>query len=62
MIVIPRTTQEIEEEIRREESEAQSKGTRTQAEALQMKKAHPGRLPRNLYELKEMMATFAALW
>ena len=33
-MVIPRMTQEIEEEIRREEAEAESQGTRTQAEAL----------------------------
>ena len=37
LLVIQRTTQEIEEEIRREEAEAESQGTRTQAEALQMK-------------------------
>ena len=36
LMVIPRTTQESEEEIRREEAESESKGTRTQAEALQM--------------------------
>ena len=38
LMVIPRTTQEIEEDIRREEEEAESQGTITQAEALQMKK------------------------
>ena len=37
LMVIPRTTQEIEEEIRREEAEAESQGTRNQAEALRMK-------------------------
>ena len=63
LMVIPRTTQEIEEDIRREEEEAESQGTRTQAEALQMKKADPRRPPRNWYELKEMLSTFAAwLW
>ena len=36
-MVIPRTTQEIEEEIRREDAAAESQWTRTQAEALQMK-------------------------
>ena len=61
LMVIPRTTQEIEEEIMREDSEAESQGTRTQAEALQMKKSDPRRPPRNWYELKEMLATFAAL-
>ena len=61
LMVIPRTTQEIEEYNRREESEAESQGTRTQAEALQMKKSDPRRLPRNWYELKEMLSTFAAL-
>ena len=30
LMVIPRTTQEIEEEIRRDEAEDESKGTRTQ--------------------------------
>ena len=38
LMVIPITTQEIEEEIRREEAEAEPQGTRTQAEALKMKK------------------------
>ena len=37
LMVIPRTTQDIEEDIRREEAEAESQGTRSQAEALQMK-------------------------
>ena len=61
LMVIPRTTQEIEEELRREEAAAESQGTRTQSEALQMKKTDPRRPPRNWYELKEMLATFAAL-
>ena len=61
LMVIPRTTQEIEEDIRREEAEAESKGTRTQAESLQMKKVDPRRPPRNWYKLKEMLATFYAL-
>ena len=52
LMVIPRTTQEIEEKIRREEAEAEPQGTRTQAEALQTKKADPSRPPRNWYELK----------
>ena len=47
LMVIPRTTQEIEEEIRREEAEAESQGTITQAESLQMKKSDPRRPPRN---------------
>ena len=37
LMMIPRTTQDIEEDIRREEAEAESQGTRSQAEALQMK-------------------------
>ena len=37
LMVIPRTTQEIEEEIRQGEAAAASNGTRTQAEALQIK-------------------------
>ena len=61
LMVIPRTTQEIEEEIRREGAESESKGTRTQAEALQMKKSYPRRPPRNWYKLKEMLDIFAAL-
>ena len=61
LMVIPITTKEIEEEIRREEAEYESQGTRTQAEALQMKKADPRRPPRNWYKLNEMLATFAAL-
>ena len=61
LMVIPRTTQETEEEIRREEAEAKSQGKRTQAEALQTKIAYPRRPPRNWYELKETIATFAAL-
>ena len=52
LMVIPRTTQEIEEEIRREEAESESQGTRTKAEALQMKKIDPRRPPINWYELK----------
>ena len=60
-MVIPRTTQEIEEEIRQEEAAYESQGTRTQPDALQIKKAHPRRPPRNWYELKEMLATFYAL-
>ena len=63
LMVIPRTTKEIEEEIRREEAEAKSQGTRTQVEALQMKKKDPKCPPRNCYKLKEMQAEFAAwLW
>ena len=61
LMLIPRTTQEIEEEIIREEAEAESQGTRTQAEALKTKKEYPRRPPKNWYELKEMLATFAAL-
>ena len=61
LMVIPRIIQEIEEDIKREESEAESQGTRTQAEAPQMKKSDPRRPPRNWYKLKEMLATFAAL-
>ena len=38
LMVIPRTTQKTEEDIRREEAEAESQVTRTQVEALQMKK------------------------
>ena len=61
LMVIPITTQEIEEAIRREEAESESQGTRTQAEALKTKKADPSLPPRNWYDLKEMLATFAAL-
>ena len=61
LIAILRTTKEIENDIRREDAVAESQGTRTQAEALQMKKADPRRPPRNWYELKEMLDTFAAL-
>ena len=39
LMVIPKTIQEIKEEIRREEAAAESQGTRTQLEALQMKKS-----------------------
>ena len=38
LMVIPRTTQEIEEEIKRKYAKSESQGTRTQVEALQMKK------------------------
>ena len=38
LMVIPRTTQEIEEEIRQEEAAYESQGTRTQPDALQIKK------------------------
>ena len=63
LMVIPRTTQETKKNIRREEAEAESQGTITQAEALHMKKTYPRRPPRNLYELKEMIATFSeSLW
>ena len=61
LMVIPRTTQKTEEEIRQEKAEAESQGTRTQAEALQMKKVDPMRPPRNWYDLKEKLATFTAL-
>ena len=61
LVVIPRTTQEIEKYITREDAESESQGTINQAEALQMKKADPSRLPRYWCELKEMLATFAAL-
>ena len=52
LIVIPITTQDIEENIRREEVEAGSQGTRTQAEALQMEKADPRCPSINWYKLK----------
>ena len=52
LMVIPRTTQEIEEDIRREEAEAKSQGTTTPAESIQMKKSDPRRPPRNWCELK----------
>ena len=61
LMVIPRTTQEIAEEIRREEVAAESQETRTQAKALKMKKADPRIPPRHWYELKEILASFAAL-
>jgi len=61
LMVLPRTTHEIEEEIRREEAADESQGTRTHAEALRLKKTDPRQPPRNWYELKEMCATFAAL-
>ena len=41
LTLIPRTTQETEEEIIREETEAESQGTRNQAGALHMKKNRP---------------------
>ena len=49
LMVIPITTQEIEEEIRREEAAAKSQETRTQVEVLQNKKEDPRRPPRNWY-------------
>ena len=52
LMFIPRTTQEIEDEIRREEAEAESQGTRTQAEELQTKKSDPRLPPRIWYELR----------
>ena len=61
LMLIPRSTPDIEEDIRREDAAAEYQGTRTQAEALNMKKADPRRPPRNWYEVKEMLATFAAL-
>ena len=61
LMVTPRTKQETEEEIRREEAAAEYQKTKTQAEALQTKKSDPMCPPRNWYELKEMLATFAAL-
>ena len=60
-MVIPRNTQEIEEEILRQEASTESQGKRTQEEVLQIKKSDPRRPPRNWYELKEMLATFDAL-
>ena len=60
LMVIPRTTQETEEDIRQEEVEAESQGTRNQSGALKMKKSDPRHPPRNRYELKYMLATFAA--
>ena len=50
LMVIPRTTQEIEEDIRMKEEAAESQGTRTKAEALHTKKAYPRHPPRNWYE------------
>ena len=47
LTVITRTTQEIEEEIRREEAADGYQGTRTQSEAPHMKKSDPRRPPRN---------------
>ena len=47
LMVIPRTTQEFEKEIRREEAEAESQGTITQVEALHMGKRDPRRPPIN---------------
>ena len=41
LMVLPRTTHEIEEEIRREEAADESQGTRTHAEALRLKKTTP---------------------
>ena len=38
LMVIPRTIQEIEEDIRWEEAASECQGTRTQSEALQKKK------------------------
>ena len=61
LMVIPITKQDIEEYIRREEAADESKGTRTQAEALHIKKSDPRCPPRNWYELKDMIYTFAAL-
>ena len=61
LMVIPITTQEIEEEIMREEAVDKSKGTRNKTETMNMKKADPRRPPRNWYELKDMISTFAVL-
>ena len=61
LMVIPRNAQEIEEEIRREEEAAEYQGTKTQSEALQIKKEDTRRPPRNWYELKDMLATFDEL-
>ena len=42
LMVIPRTTQQIEGDINREEAESESQGTRTQLDALQTKKQIQG--------------------
>ena len=52
LMVMPSTTQEIEEDIWREEEAEEPQGTRTQSEALQKKQGQPRLLPRNWYELK----------
>ena len=52
LMVIPKTTQEIEEEIWQEEVVSESQSTRTQSKALQMKKSDPRQPPKNWYELK----------
>ena len=58
LIVIPRTTQEIEEEFLREEAAEKYQCTQTQSEAFQIKNSDPRGPPRNWYELKEMLAKF----
>ena len=60
-MVIPRTTQEIEEYIRRKDAEAESQGTRTQAEALQMKTIISKAPTKKLVRVYEMLATFSVL-
>ena len=60
-MVIPRTTQETKEEIQQEELEAESQGTSTEAEKLWIEKSDPRRPQRQWYELKQIIATFAAL-
>ena len=52
LMVIPITTQEIEEEISREKAEYESQGTRTQAEALHMKKIRSNASTKKLVRIK----------
>jgi len=61
LMVIARTNEEVELELRREEAEDESSGTRTLQEAMGLRRADPRRPPRGYYEMKENIATFASL-
>ena len=61
LIVLPWGARAVEEEVRKELAEKESQGNLTNAEAMQMKKSDQQNPAGNLYALRRMLCTFAAL-
>ena len=61
LMCLPQTTQVVEQAMTLEDAEEESAGMRTKEESMQRRKSEPRLPPRGYYQLKLILATYAAL-